>query len=225
MNISPNQRSRTCKLVGLYVFIFISLTFYPDPISDTHSATLSLVALWFLIFTLILIHLKLLFVCGISGEPISFFNMANYFFKNHWPCFHTFVSRFCWTLFCCITLSISVIHNVTESRVQLLAAQKPIKRPGWWKGKFVLFWMPATSSLVWCVCVWGRGTGVRRRGMVRGGDGAGKADACAKTDSLHWQWARAFTDGGSNMQKQHSRLGQWSWDQSLVVWSESLGLF
>ena len=33
---------------------------------------------------------------------------------------------------------------VTESGVQLLIAQKTIKRQGWWKGKFALFWMPAT---------------------------------------------------------------------------------
>ena len=29
--------------------------------------------------------------------------------------------------------------------VLLLAAQKPIKRPGWWKEKFALFWMSATA--------------------------------------------------------------------------------
>ena len=29
--------------------------------------------------------------------------------------------------------------SVTKNGVWLLAAQKPIKRPGWWKGKFVLF--------------------------------------------------------------------------------------
>ena len=28
--------------------------------------------------------------------------------------------------------------------VQLLATQKPVNRPSWWKGKFALFWMPAT---------------------------------------------------------------------------------
>ena len=39
---------------------------------------------------------------------------------------------------------------VTESGVHLVVTQKPIKRPGWWKGKFVLLWMPAT---------WGSGGG------------------------------------------------------------------
>ena len=36
--------------------------------------------------------------------------------------------------------------NVTERSVwvRLLAAQKPINRPGWWKGKFALFQMLAT---------------------------------------------------------------------------------
>ena len=32
---------------------------------------------------------------------------------------------------------------VTDSGVQLLTAQKPIKSQDWWKGKFALFWMPA----------------------------------------------------------------------------------
>ena len=30
--------------------------------------------------------------------------------------------------------------------VRLLAPQKPINRPGWWKGKFALFQMPATGN-------------------------------------------------------------------------------
>ena len=29
---------------------------------------------------------------------------------------------------------------------RLLATQKPIKKPGWWKGKFALFQMPATGG-------------------------------------------------------------------------------
>ena len=32
---------------------------------------------------------------------------------------------------------------LTESGVWSFATQKPIKRPGWWNGKFTLFWMPA----------------------------------------------------------------------------------
>ena len=35
---------------------------------------------------------------------------------------------------------------VTESGVRLLPAQKPIKRQGWWKGKFALFPRPATGG-------------------------------------------------------------------------------
>ena len=31
-----------------------------------------------------------------------------------------------------------------QNGVQLLATQKPIKRPGWWEAKLVLFWMLAT---------------------------------------------------------------------------------
>ena len=37
------------------------------------------------------------------------------------------------------------VPSVTESGVELLTAQKLIKRQGWWKGKFVLFWMLATG--------------------------------------------------------------------------------
>ena len=33
------------------------------------------------------------------------------------------------------------IPIVTKSGVRLLAAQKPIKRPGWWREEFALFWM------------------------------------------------------------------------------------
>ena len=45
--------------------------------------------------------------------------------------------------------------NITESRVWLLATPKPIKRQGWWKGKFALFQ----------------------------GGGGGEADSYPKTDS------------------------------------------
>ena len=34
-------------------------------------------------------------------------------------------------------------------RVRLLASPKPINRPGWWKGKFALFQMPATGGRGW----------------------------------------------------------------------------
>ena len=37
--------------------------------------------------------------------------------------------------------------SVTESGVWLLASQKPIMRPGWWKWKFALFWMITTGVL------------------------------------------------------------------------------
>ena len=36
--------------------------------------------------------------------------------------------------------------------VWLLAAQKPISRPGWWKGKFALFQIPATAGRGWQAC-------------------------------------------------------------------------
>lgn len=39
-----------------------------------------------------------------------------------------------------------VCNTVTESGDQMLASWKPIKRQGWWKGKFALFWMPVTDG-------------------------------------------------------------------------------
>ena len=55
----------------------------------------------------------------------------------------------------------------------MLATQKLIKRQGWWKGKFALFWM-----------------------LVTGGEG--RADTCPKANSptTDNQGARAFIDGG-----------------------------
>ena len=38
------------------------------------------------------------------------------------------------------------VYPVTESGVWLLTAQKSIKSPGWWKGKFALFWRPTTRE-------------------------------------------------------------------------------
>ena len=65
----------------------------------------------------------------------------------------------------------------------LLTVQKPISRPGWWKGKFALFQMLATVVV----------------------------DVCPKADSptLATSGARAFIDGsggGDYMHKQHSQL-------------------
>ena len=44
----------------------------------------------------------------------------------------------------------NLADTVIKCGAQLLSAQKPMKRQGWWKGKLALFWMLAT----W----WGRGT-------------------------------------------------------------------
>ena len=57
----------------------------------------------------------------------------------------------------CRVLSLPQDQVDIESRVLLLAALKPIRRPGWWKGKFASFQMPAT---------WGE-----------------QADSCQKADS------------------------------------------
>ena len=68
---------------------------------------------------------------------------------------------------------------------QLLASQKPINRPDWWKGKFVLFQMPAIGGGEW--------TPVSR----------------ATPPTPHdKQGVRAFVDrvAGGYMQKQHSQL-------------------
>ena len=51
-----------------------------------------------------------------------------------------------------------LVPRVTESGVRPLAAQKPIKRRGWWKGK-----------MLYCGC-WQRG-------------GEGRGDSCPKADS------------------------------------------
>ena len=65
--------------------------------------------------------------------------------------------------------------SVTESGIQLPATPNPIKRQGWWKGKFALFWMQATR---------------------------GRVDSCPKSDT-HYKWVRAFIgEGGSSKQSQ-----------------------
>ena len=37
-------------------------------------------------------------------------------------------------------------NSVIKNGVRLLKAQKPLKRPGWWKGKVALFWMSAMEG-------------------------------------------------------------------------------
>ena len=62
-----------------------------------------------------------------------------------------------------------ICYQKSVCGVWLLTTQKPIKRPGWWKGKFALFQMLATG-------------------------GGGHADVCSKTHSLHTsnQWGEGF---------------------------------
>ena len=82
-------------------------------------------------------------------------------------------------------------HAVTENGVWLLAGQKPLKRPGWWKGKFTLFWILATQ----------RGSG-------------GWADICPKANSTHThthpatdnQWAGAFIGQGRGLHAEKVQL-------------------
>ena len=62
-----------------------------------------------------------------------------------------------------------ICYQKSVCGVWLPTTQKPIKRPGWWKGKFALFQMLATG-------------------------GGGHADVCSKTHSLHTsnQWGKGF---------------------------------
>ena len=72
--------------------------------------------------------------------------------------------------------------SVTESGVWLLTAQKPLKRPGWLKGAFPLFWMPATK---------------------------GRVDACPKANSLPLIVSGQElleAEGGGYIQKQNYQL-------------------
>ena len=72
--------------------------------------------------------------------------------------------------------------------VWLLAAQKPINRPGQCKGKFALFQMPAAQ--------WRRLADISIQRLI-------------PTPHTHIQRVRAFKDrlrGGSYMQKKHSHL-------------------
>ena len=67
---------------------------------------------------------------------------------------------------------------LAKGRVWLLAAQKPVNRLGWWKGKFALFPVPATG-----------------RGRV---DIHSEADTLPPppTTTTDSHWGRAFVDGG-----------------------------
>ena len=96
-------------------------------------------------------------------------------------------------------------HSVIRSGVQLLAPQKPLKSPSWWKGKFGLLWMPAIR-------------------------GEGRVDTCPQTDSSppHWQvrWQELLqTEGRGYLWKQHSQLWQSSCNCLSVVWPASPWLF
>ena len=87
--------------------------------------------------------------------------------------------------------------RVTESGVQLLAAQKPIKRQGWWKGMFALFWMLAT------------------------GGGGGGVDSCPKADcpltiggkSFYRRREGATCRNSTVSSDSHLELGHWWSDQ------------
>ena len=83
---------------------------------------------------------------------------------------------------CCslVQLQVQIPHDsevitLSKGGVWLLTAQKPTKKPGWWKGKFALFWIQQPG---------------------------GREDTCPKAKSPYWQhnqWARAFVDRGRDL--------------------------
>ena len=79
----------------------------------------------------------------------------------------------------------------SQSGVWLLAAQKPMKRQYWWKGRFALFWRLAA--------------------------GVGVVDSCLMTESPvpHWQamGKSVCREREGYLQKQHGELwwSSWSW--------------
>ena len=68
----------------------------------------------------------------------------------------------------------------------MLAALKPIKRQGWWKGKFALFWRPATAG-------------------VAGGGGGGLPALTIRGKSFSRGVSGLYRqrEGGGYVQKQH----------------------
>ena len=66
--------------------------------------------------------------------------------KDSWR----FVGHMAWSLLSPFDLSQILAGAIVTERyawgVQLLTDQKPISRPGWWKGKFVLLQMPTTGG-------------------------------------------------------------------------------
>ena len=99
------------------------------------------------------------------------------------------------------------LQTVTERyvcRVRLLTTQKPVNRPGWWKGKFALFQMPAT-----------------------GGEGGRHLSKGWLSPSPDKQGVRDFTDKSSG--RLHAEASQSSltviFNWSSVVWLASSWLF
>ena len=93
---------------------------------------------------------------------------------------------------------------VTESGVQLLAAQKPLKRQGWWKG--VCFILDAGNC----------------------GGGEGRVDSCPKADSppppTDHQWASAFIDRGRGLHAETAQSAPTVILQLVMQWSDQCHL-
>ena len=92
----------------------------------------------------------------VSALEVSFFLLREDFLE--WAievgCWLFFVLFFLYIYIYMYTLSdqrswaVSYFALIINKRysVQLLTTQKPLNRPGWWKGKFALFQMPATAG-------------------------------------------------------------------------------
>ena len=130
-----------------------------------------------------------------------------------------YIMNICWILsngfsesFVIIILFISFILwifwiavTVTECGVWLLAAQKPIKRQGWWKGKFALFWRPTTGGV----------------------DGGWRVDSSPKAASptpTASQGARAFIGGGRGLHVETAQSALTVFLKLVMWWSDQCHL-
>ena len=88
------------------------------------------------------------------------------------------------------------------TEVRLLGTWKEIKRTGWWKGKFVLCWMPANG---WNPFYVGTRTGLQRTA------------ACPKPDSWEQSNIGFYREEKCYMHKYVCQLSESSWNCSSVV--------
>ena len=118
--------------------------------------------------------------------------------------------------------------SVAKSGVRLLTAQKPLKRPNWWKGKFALFWMPATAAQGGAQRLtplpWKSG----RKSFHRWKEGATMQKLCiqlciqrSQLWQSSWNWSLAFDQGRLNCfryRKPFHGLFSFPWGQFSELW-------